>query len=106
MLGSDNVRAIAQAASATLLLTGSAAVWELAVLQAVYGFAAAFFGPAVVGNAVRLGRARAAAFACAGGAVDPRLCAVTPERRPNGNAIGGKGRTFDCWASVLWSAGS
>lgn len=48
MLSSDIVRAIAQAASATLLLTGSAAVWELAALQALYGFAAAFFGPAAM----------------------------------------------------------
>jgi MFS family permease len=46
MLGSDAVRALAQAASATLLLTGKATVVALAALQAVYGFAAAFFGPA------------------------------------------------------------
>lgn len=46
MLSSDVVRAAAQGASATLLLTGSAQIWELAALQAVYGLAAAFFGPA------------------------------------------------------------
>jgi MFS family permease len=46
MLGSDIVRALAQGASATLLLTGKATVAELAVLQAVYGAAEAFFGPA------------------------------------------------------------
>ncbi len=46
MLGSDLVRALAQAVSATLLLTGSADVWELCVLQALYGFAAGFFWPA------------------------------------------------------------
>lgn len=46
MLGSDVVRALAQGASATLLLTGNATILELALLQALYGFATAFFGPA------------------------------------------------------------
>jgi len=46
MLVSDVVRAAAQGASAALLLTGNARIWELAALQAVYGLAAAFFGPA------------------------------------------------------------
>ena len=46
MLGSDAVRALAQGASALLLLDGRAHVWQLAVLQAVYGAAEAFFGPA------------------------------------------------------------
>jgi predicted MFS family arabinose efflux permease len=46
MLGSDCVRALAQGISATLLLTGTAEIWQLAALQAVYGTAAAFFSPA------------------------------------------------------------
>ena len=46
MLGSDAVRAAAQGVSALLLLEGQAHVWQLAVLQAVYGAAEAFFGPA------------------------------------------------------------
>jgi len=46
MLGSDCVRAVAQATSAVLLLTGHAQIWQLVVLQAVYGAAEAFFGPA------------------------------------------------------------
>ncbi len=49
MLVSDVVRAGAQGASAALLLTGAARVWQLAALQAVYGAAKAFFGPAAVG---------------------------------------------------------
>jgi MFS family permease len=49
MLTSDLVRAGAQGTSAVLLLSGSARVWELAVLQAVYGAARAFFGPASTG---------------------------------------------------------
>jgi MFS family permease len=48
MLASDYVRAAAQGASAALLLTGAAHVWELAALQAVYGTAEAFFGPAAL----------------------------------------------------------
>jgi MFS family permease len=46
MLGSDVVRAAAQGASAFLLVSGHAHVWQLVVLQAVYGAAEAFFKPA------------------------------------------------------------
>jgi hypothetical protein len=49
MLSSDLVRAGAQGACAVLLLSGVAQVWELAALQAVYGAARAFFGPASTG---------------------------------------------------------
>jgi predicted MFS family arabinose efflux permease len=48
MLTSDLVRAVSQGASAALLLTGRAHLWELVALQAVYGTAAAFFGPAAL----------------------------------------------------------
>ncbi len=46
---SDLTRAAVQIASAVLLLTGTAHIWELAALQAVYGLARAFFGPAATG---------------------------------------------------------
>jgi predicted MFS family arabinose efflux permease len=46
MLASDCVRAVTQGASAALLLTGTAQLWELAALQAIYGAAVAFFAPA------------------------------------------------------------
>lgn len=49
MLGSDLARAGAQGGSAVLLLTHSAQIWQLAVLQAAYGTARAFFGPAASG---------------------------------------------------------
>ncbi|MCW2601080.1 MAG: transporter [Frankiales bacterium] len=49
MLGSDVVRAAAQMLSAALLLSGTATVWRLVALQAVYGAAEAFFRPAVLG---------------------------------------------------------
>lgn len=46
MITSDLVRAGAQGASALLLVTGSAQVWQIVLLQAVYGAAEAFFLPA------------------------------------------------------------
>jgi predicted MFS family arabinose efflux permease len=49
MLGADLVRGAVQAASAALLIAGTARLWELIVLQAVYGLATAFFTPAISG---------------------------------------------------------
>jgi len=46
MLLSDVVRMISQGATAALLMTGSAELWHLLILQAVYGAAQAFFNPA------------------------------------------------------------
>ncbi|HEY1565478.1 MAG TPA: MFS transporter [Solirubrobacteraceae bacterium] len=48
MVTSDMVRATSQGVSAVLLLTGTAQLWELVVLQAVYGTARAFFDPAAL----------------------------------------------------------
>ena len=49
MLSSDLVRCAVQGATAALLLLDQAQIWELIVLQAVYGAANAFFTPAQVG---------------------------------------------------------
>jgi MFS family permease len=49
MLGSDAVRLVAQGASAALILDGTAHIWQLAVLQAIYGAAEGFFVPASIG---------------------------------------------------------
>jgi MFS family permease len=49
MLASDIVRALVQAATAALLLTGHATVAVLMALQAGYGAAEAFFRPALLG---------------------------------------------------------
>jgi MFS family permease len=49
MLVSDVVRGTVQATLAILLLTGTAEVWQLAVLMAIYGTAQAFFQPAATG---------------------------------------------------------
>jgi MFS family permease len=49
MLASDVLRAISQALTAALLLSGNAEVWMLAALSFVYGTSAAVFMPALVG---------------------------------------------------------
>jgi len=49
MLSSDLLRAVSQGVMAVLLITGSARVWQLLVLQLVHGMAAAMFMPAVPG---------------------------------------------------------
>jgi MFS family permease len=49
MLAADAVRAASQATTGVLLLTGSARLWQLIVLQVAYGIAAAFFRPAATG---------------------------------------------------------
>jgi MFS family permease len=49
MITSDVIRTLSQAATAVLLLTGTAEVWMLVVLSAVYGTAAAVFMPALMG---------------------------------------------------------
>jgi MFS family permease len=49
MLASDVVRCAAQGLAAAGLLTGGIAVWQLAVLQLVFGTADAFFAPAITG---------------------------------------------------------
>jgi predicted MFS family arabinose efflux permease len=49
MLVSDVVRAIVQAFTASILLTGTAEVWMLIVLSALYGMGSALFSPALNG---------------------------------------------------------
>ena len=49
MVGANTASALAQAAAATLLITGNAEIWHLAALAAVNGGASAFFFPASAG---------------------------------------------------------
>jgi predicted MFS family arabinose efflux permease len=49
MLGSDLLRTVSQGIMAALLITGTARVWHLLVLEVVHGVAAAMFMPAVPG---------------------------------------------------------
>jgi MFS family permease len=56
MVAADSLRAVSEALVAVLLLTGSAQVWQLVCLFALYGAADAFFTPAsvaIVSDAVR-----------------------------------------------------
>ncbi len=46
MIASDLVRAAVQATAAALLLSGTARIWQLAILAALHGAAEAFFRPA------------------------------------------------------------
>ncbi len=56
MLVSDVIRGAVQATIAVLLLSGSAELWHLAVLIAIYGTAEAFFQPAATGPRARDGQ--------------------------------------------------
>ncbi len=49
MLASDAMRALSQGILAALLLSGSAQLWHIVLLQAVHGTSAAFFSPALAG---------------------------------------------------------
>jgi predicted MFS family arabinose efflux permease len=49
MVGADLVRLVALAVSASLLIAGDAQLWELLVLQAIFGTAGGFFYPASTG---------------------------------------------------------
>ncbi|HEX4063039.1 MAG TPA: MFS transporter [Streptosporangiaceae bacterium] len=49
MMAADGVQALAQAASAALVLTGQARIWELAALAAVRGLGLGFYFPAAQG---------------------------------------------------------
>jgi MFS family permease len=108
MLTSDGVRCAAQGATAALLLLHEARIWELVVLQAVYGAATAFFTPAMTGlipaaaGSDRLREANAlmslsrSAVGVAGPAVGGTLVALVSP----GVALAGDAATF------LVSAGS
>jgi MFS family permease len=111
MLGSDGVRLLAQGASAALLLSGSAHVWQLAGLQAVYGAAEGFFAPAataVVAQTVEpddLQQANAlmGLSATAAAILGPALAGVLVASAGAGWALAGDAATF-ALSAVLLSA--
>jgi len=49
LVGSDLVKGVAQAATAALFFSGAASVWNVALLQTVFGVAVAFSRPATLG---------------------------------------------------------
>jgi MFS family permease len=102
MLASDVVRALSQATTAVLLLTGTAEVWMLAVLAFVYGTAAAVFMPALIGlipQAVSQARLQEANGLLAltrsiAGVAGPALAGVLVVAAGSGEAIAVDAATF------------
>jgi MFS family permease len=102
MVASDVVRALSQAATAALLLSGSAEVWMLAALAFVYGSSAAVFMPALVGlipqtvGAPRLQEANAllALTRSVANIAGPALAGVIVTAAGSGEAIAVDSATF------------
>jgi MFS family permease len=102
MVASDVTRAISQALTASLLLSGTAQVWMLIVLSAVYGTSAAVFSPAMTGlipQTVRLERLQEANALLAltrsmGNVVGPALAGVVIAAAGPGEAIAVDSGTF------------
>jgi MFS family permease len=109
MLGSDAVRCLAQGASAALLLSGSAHVWQLAGLQALYGAAEGFFGPAatalvpqtVAADDLQQANALLGLSANAAAILGPALAGVVVATLGPGWALAGDAATFLVSAVLL-----
>jgi MFS family permease len=110
MLGADLVRTVSMGLIAALLLTGTAEIWQLALLYAVDGAATAFFNPA--SNAIvpqivpgaRLQEANALLnFSRWGGKVaGPALAGVLLALGSPGTALAVDAATFVVSAACLW----
>jgi MFS family permease len=110
MLGADLVRTVSMGLIAVLLLTGTAEIWQLALLYAVDGAATAFFNPA--SNAIvpqlvpgsRLQEANALLnFSRWGGKVaGPALAGVLLALGSPGTALAVDAATFVVSAACLW----
>jgi predicted MFS family arabinose efflux permease len=102
MLASDIVRGAVQALLAVLLLTGTAELWHLLVLQALYGVGEAFMRPASTGllpsivSAERLQQANAILAASVNSAyiVGPAVAGVIVAAAGAGTAIAIDAATF------------
>jgi MFS family permease len=107
MLAADAVRATTQATTGVLLLSGSARLWQLIVLQVFYGVAAAFFSPAstaLIPATVSPGRLQAANALLGicgnlGFTIGPALGGIVVAASNPGSAF-----VFDA-ATFLWSIG-
>jgi Transmembrane secretion effector len=92
MLASDAVRCLTQAATALLLATGKARLWELLALQAAHGAAAAFFDPAATGLLPRPSVPAASSR--------PTRCSACPAAPPASSARSARGSWSRPWAPV------
>ena len=114
VIASDLVSLASQGGLAALLIAGQAHLWQLILLQTVYGAAAALFLPASSGlvpetvSAERLQRANALRFQSIGaaGVVGPALGGVLVATVGSGSALAIDAATFAVSASLLSRLGS
>jgi len=110
MLGADLTRTVSMGLIATLLLTGAAQIWELALLYAVDGAAGAFFNPAsnsIVPQIVPARRLQEANGLLSfsrwmGKVVGPALAGVLLALGTPGSALAVDAATFAVSAACLW----
>jgi MFS family permease len=109
MVTSDLVHFMSQALMAALLVTGSANIWQLVVLQAVHGAATAFYRPASSGlipqtvSRARLQQANALLFVAlsVGTILGPVIAGVVVAVASPGWAIGLDAVTFAVSGAIL-----
>jgi MFS family permease len=109
MLVADVVRCAVQAAVAALLVAGHWHVWELVVLEALWGAGAAFFTPAMTGllsqlltgEALAQGNALQALSWSVGSVAGPALAGVLVATSGPGPAVAIDGGTFLVSAAML-----
>jgi MFS family permease len=99
MIGSDVLRLIAQAATAAILISRTAKVWEIAALAVVYGFGNAFFLPTSTGIIPQTVSPERLALIFHGVWARQRPSRVSARRcrRPRANAAGRGQRTDHRW---------
>jgi MFS family permease len=110
MLGADAVRAVVQSVLAVLLISGTARIWQLAVLAALSGAAQAFFEPAGTGmiphvvSPGRLAQANALVGLSHNAAmiVAPLVAGALVAAASPGAAIAVDAATFVVSAAFLW----
>lgn len=110
MLGADATRTVSMGLIAALLLTGTAQIWELALLYAVDGAATALFNPAsnaivpqiVPGRRLQEANALLSFSRWAGKVAGPALAGVLLALGSPGTAIAVDAVTFAISAICLW----
>ena len=109
MVGADLVRLGALAVSAALLIAGDARLWELLVLQAIFGTAGGFFYPASTGllplivrpNVLQQANALRGLSQSAGAIVGPAVAGVLVATTGPGWALAADAATFAVSAGSL-----
>jgi predicted MFS family arabinose efflux permease len=110
MIAADLVRLASQGATATLLITGTAEVWTLALFAGITGAATGFFGPASTGllpqvvppGDLQPANALRATAVSAGEIAGPLVAGVLVAAAGAGWAIAVDAGTFALSAACLW----